>query len=187
MRKNLGSKPYLLPETVSIIATYNSDNSVNIMNAAWSMMSDYDKVTLCLSKTHLTTENILRNKDFTISAGTKDTVASCDYVGIVSGKDDVNKFKKSKFSVTKSEFVNAPIINELPLALECHLISYDEKSEILVAKIINVSVDEKIINKETSKIDISKAHILVFDPTSNNYFELGNVVAKAFNEGNKLK
>ncbi|MCI6789008.1 MAG: flavin reductase [Mollicutes bacterium] len=186
MRQNFNIKSFLVPEPVCIIATYNKDMSIDIMNAARAMMADFDKVCICLSKDHLTTENILRTKAFTLSAGTLDTVTSCDYVGIVSGKDEKNKLQKSLFHTVKSQLVNAPLIEELPLALECELINYDKEKELLFAKIVNVSVDQKIIDSN-GKIDLEKAKLICYDPTSSSYMEIGKRVAKAFNVGKKLK
>ncbi len=186
MRKNFGAKPYSTPQPVYIIATYNENGSVNAMNAAWGCMSDYTEITLFLSKNHKTVENILRTGAFTVSMANEKYVIACDYVGIVSGNKDSSKFEKAGFHATKSEFVNAPLINELEIAVECELMSYDEISERLVGKIINVSVDERALD-EKGNVDLSKVSPITFDPFNNAYIKLGQKVGNAFKDGMKLK
>lgn len=182
MRKNFGVKTYLYPQPVLIIATYNEDKTPNAMNAAWGGICDYDKISIALSS-HRTTDNILRNKAFTVSIGTKEMATACDYVGIVSGNKVPNKFANAGFTATRSENVDAPIINELPLTLECEFISFE--NEILIGKIVNVSADETILTD--GEIDVKKLNPIVFDPSAHNYIELGDVVGKAFKIGNLIK
>lgn len=185
MRKNLGIKGTLYPEPVLIIATYNEDDSPNAMNAAWGFVADYDKIGVILSKEHKTTKNILARKALTISIGTKATVVPCDYVGIVSGNDCPDKFAQSGFHASKSSFVDAPIIEELPLTYECELSSYDEEKELLLAKIVNVSAKEEILTG--GKVDPSKLQPISFDGFNHTYLELGDKVADAFKAGLALK
>ncbi len=183
MRKNFGVKTYLYPQPVLIIGSYDEFGKPNAMNAAWGGISDYDKISIALAK-HKTTTNIIKNKAFTVSIGTKKMLTSCDYVGLVSSNKVPNKFEKSGFTATKSEFVNAPIINELPLALECELVEYDDEKEILVGRIKNVSVDDSALTN--GEIDISKLDVIVFDPINHNYLLLGDIVGKAFDSGKAL-
>ncbi len=185
MRKNLGVKQLLYPQPVLMIATYDEHDVPDIMVAAWGSIADYDKVFISISKDHKTTKNILANKAFTISAAIKKFVVNEDYLGIVSANEKVDKVKHSSFTVTKSTFVNAPIIDELPLTLECELISYDETSEFLFGKIINVSCDESIL-KENGRIDVRKFEPLIFDPSNHRYYAFGEVVGSAFSDGEKL-
>ncbi len=185
MRKNLGIKGALYPEPVLIIATYNEDDSPNAMNAAWGFVADYDKIGVILSKEHKTTKNILARKALTISIGTKSTVIPCDYVGIESGNDCPDKFLRSGFRASKSPFVDAPIIEELPLTYECELFSYDEEKELLLAKIVNVSAKEEILT--AGKVDPKKLEPISFDGFNQTYLELGDKVADAFKAGLSLK
>ena len=126
MRKNFGAKSWLYPMPVLIIVTYDESGTPDAMNAAWGMISDTDKVTICLDASHKTVKNILAKKDFTVSMADAKNVIAADYVGIVSGNDVPDKLTKTGWNVTKSEFVDAPIFEELPMTLECKLISYDE-------------------------------------------------------------
>lgn len=186
MRKNFGAKPYTYPQPVFIIAAYGEDGTPNVMNAAWGGISEGKEISMCISAGHKTTKNILARKAFTVSMADADHVAACDYVGVVSGNNVPDKFAKAGFTATKSEFVDAPIINELAVAVECKLISYDKETSRLVGEIVNVSVDEKVLN-ESGKVDVAKAAPITFDPFNNTYVKLGDVVGNAFKDGIALK
>ncbi len=184
MRKDFGMRTWLFPEPVLIIATYNEDGSVNAMNAAWGGMYDDDKISLCLSKDHKTTENIKKRKAFTVAFATESTMIPCDYVGIVSGNDVPDKFSKAGFTASKSSFVDAPLINELPMAVECELCSAE--GEQIVGKIVNVSADESVLG-ENGKPDWRKLRPLIYDPVNFGYIGFGEEKGRAFSEGKKLK
>ena len=186
MRKNFGPKTMCYPMPVFIIGTYNADGTPNAMNAAWGGISEEREISICVSDDHKTTENFLARKAFTVSMATADTVVSCDYVGIVSGNDEPDKFRKAGFHATKSEFVDAPLIDELPMALECELISYDKESCRLVGRIVNVCADDSVLG-EDGKIDPAKLQPITYDSMSHTYRTLGPVVGRAFHDGTALK
>ena len=186
MRKNFGAKPILYPQPVLIIATYDENGTPDAMNAAWGGTAEEDKLFLCLSAGHKTTKNILKRKAFTVSVGTKDELVACDYVGVVSANDAPDKFQKTGWHTKKSEFVDAPVIEELPLTFECELESYDEDTCMLIGKVKNVSADESILN-EKGKVDAAKLSPITFDPVANAYLELGGKVGNAFRDGRQLK
>ena len=181
-RVDFGAKPLLLPMPVFIIGTYDENGVPNAMNAAWGTITDFQEITISLAP-HKTTENFAITGAFTVSMATEDTVTACDYVGIVSANDVPDKFAKAGFHATKSEKVNAPLIDELPMALECKVKSYED--DILIGEIVNVTADELVVTD--GKIDIQKLKPIAYDPTSNSYVTLGNVVGKAFSDGLKLK
>lgn len=188
MRKNFGVKPWTYPQPVLIVAAYDKDGKPNAMNAAWGGI-DYDnRINICLSADHKTTKNILDTKAFTISMATAEQVVACDYVGVVSGNKVDDKFAKAGFHATRSEFVNAPLIDELPMALECELVSYDDNPDQLhlVGRIVNVSADESILD-EKGKIDPQKLRPITFDPVHNDYLVVGEKVGNAFKDGLNLK
>lgn len=185
MRKNFGKKSWLYPMPVLIVAAYDEVGIPNAMNAAWGGIFTDETIGVCMSEGHKTTKNIRTTGAFTVSVATADTVTACDYVGLVSGNKEPDKFAKAGFTATKSQFVNAPIINELPMTLECELLSYDEESNHLVGRIVNISADEKILTD--GKIDVAKLRPITYDPIGYNYFELGTKVGNAFSEGKKLK
>ena len=174
------------PMPVFIIGTYNEDGTPNAMNAAWGGVTEEAQLTICVDAEHKTAENVLARKAFTVSMGTAKHVAACDYVGIVSGNKEPNKFAKAGFHATKSEFVDAPLIDELPMALECELISYDPESCHLVGKVINVCVDEAYLD-ESGKVDVAKLQPITFDPVHHSYLVLGEKVGQAFHDGLALK
>ena len=186
MRKNFGPKPMCYPMPVYIIGTYGADGVPNAMNAAWGGISEDTEISICISADHKTTENILARKAFTVSMATAQTLAACDYVGLVSGTKEPDKFAKAGFHATKSDFVDAPLIDELPMALECKLISYDPESCRLVGKILNVCADESILG-ENGKVDVSKLQPITYDPMNHHYLVLGEKVGQAFHDGLALK
>ena len=186
MRKNFGAKPMCYPMPVYIIGTYNADGTPNAMNAAWGGISEEKEISICVSAEHKTTENILTRKAFTVSMATAKYVTACDYVGVVSGNKEPDKFQKAGFHATKSEFVNAPLIDELPMTVECKLISYDPESCRLVGEIVNVSADESVLN-EDGKVDPAKLQPITYDPMNHHYLALGEKVGHAFKDGLALK
>lgn len=186
MRKNFGAKPWTYPQPVFIIATYDEDGRPDAMNAAWGGISDDTQISMCLSANHKTVKNILHRKAFTVSMADAEHVAACDYVGVVSGNNTPDKMEKAGFHVTKSDFVDAPVIDELPMAVECKLISYEEKTCRLVGEIVNVGIEERILT-EDGKVDMQKFFPIVFDPINNDYLKLGEKVGNAFSDGMKLK
>ena len=186
MRKNFGAKPMCYPMPVYIIGTYGADGTPNAMNAAWGGISEETEISICISADHKTTKNILSRKAFTVSMATAKYIAACDYVGIVSGSKVPDKFAKAGFHATKSEFVDAPLIDELPMALECEMISYDSESCRLVGRIVNASADESVLG-DNGKVDVSKLQPITFDPMNNHYLVLGEKVGQAFHDGVALK
>ena len=186
MRKNFGAKEMCYPMPVFIIGTYNADGTPNAMNAAWGGVTEEAQLTICVDAGHKTAENVVARKAFTVSMGTAQQVVACDYVGIVSGNKVPDKFAKAGFHATKSEFVDAPLIDELPMALECEMISYDPESCHLVGKVVNVCVDEAYLD-EKGKVDVAKLQPITFDPVYHSYLTLGEKVGQAFHDGLTLK
>ena len=185
MRKNFGAKAICYPMPVFIIGTYNEDGTPNAMNAAWGGISEEQEISICVDDRHKTAENLMARKAFTVSMATAQYLTACDYVGIVSGSEEPDKFRKAGFHAVKSEFVDAPLIEELPMALECEVVSYDAESNHLVGRIVNVSAEEKILTD--GKIDYRKLRPITYDPINHHYIELGEVVGNAFSDGKKLK
>lgn len=186
MRKNFGSKPMVYPMPVFIVASYDEKGIPDAMNAAWGGISEENEISMCLSPDHKTVKNILQTGFFTVSMADAAHVKECDYVGVVSANKVPDKFAKAGFHAIKSEFVNAPLIEELPMALECKMKSYDEESCRMVGEIINVSADERILD-EAGKIDVKKLNPITFDPVNNTYITLGDKVGKAFCDGLEIK
>lgn len=186
MRKNFGAKPYTYPQPVFIVASYDENGTPDAMNAAWGGISDDTQLSLCLSAGHKTVKNIQKRGAFTVSMATAAYVVACDYVGIVSANDEPKKLEIAGLHAVKSDFVDAPLLDELPMALECKLISYDAETCRLVGEIVNVSADESILG-ENGKIDPEKLDPITFDPVNGTYLRLGEKVGNAFRDGLQLK
>jgi len=186
MRKNFGSQSWLYPMPVLIIATYNEDGSPNAMKAAWGGIHDTNQVGVCIDPSHKTAKNLLARKAFTVSVGDAAHVVECDYLGIASGNKVADKFAKAGFHAEKSEFVDAPMISELPFTLECRLVSYDAETGCAVGNIVNVSADERILGGD-GKVDPAKFEPITFDPVHHLYRKLGEAVGTAFKDGLKLR
>ena len=186
MRKNFGAKAMCYPMPVFIIGTYNEDGTPNLMNAAWGGISEEKEISICVDSSHKTAQNLMARRAFTVSMATAQTVVACDYVGIVSGNKEPNKFAKTGFHATASEFVDAPLFDELPMALECKVISYDTESCRLVGKIVNVCADESVLDAD-GKIDVAKLRPITYDSMHHRYIALGETAGRAFHDGTALK
>lgn len=186
MRKDFGAKPITYPQPVLIIAAYGQGGIPDAMEAAWGGISDEKEISICISAGHKTTKNILAKGAFTVSMADVEHVVECDYLGIVSANDVPDKFARAGFHATRSKFVDAPLIDELPMAVECKLISYDKHSCRLVGEIVNVCADEGVLNAE-GKIDPAKLRPITLDPMNNAYLVVGEKVGNAFQDGKKLK
>ena len=185
MRKNFGVKSWFYPLPVLIIGTYNEDGTADAMNAAWGGLYDSNKVVLCLSQGHKTTANIKAKGAFTVSFADAAHVVPADYVGMVSGNREPNKWERSGFHATKSDFVNAPLIDELPVAMECNFIGFNEEGNV-IGQIVNVSIDQSVLDG-AGQLDLGKFRPIAFDPVHNGYHVLGERVGNAFQDGAALK
>ena len=187
MRKKLNLTEGIFPLPVLMVAAYNEDGSVNVMNAAWGTMQERGNVALVLSEGHKTVKDIKARGAFTVSIADADHVVEADYFGVVSGNDTPDKFKASGLTATKAETVDAPVINEFPLCLECEFIEYqnNEYGCGVIGKVVNVTADEKVI--VDGKIDMALVNAIAFDPYTHGYYRVGERVGEAFKDGLKLK
>ena len=184
MRKHFESNPWFFPLPVLIIGTYDQEGKADAMNAAWGGLYDRDKVVLCLSAGHKTTRNIKAKGAFTVSFADAAHVVEADYVGLVSANQEPDKLKKAGLHATRSDTVDAPLIDEFPLTLECKLLKVNEDGNI-IGQIVGISADEKILTD--GKPDPAKLEAISFDPCDNTYVKMGETVGKAFQDGGKLK
>ena len=178
-----GKKTGLTPEGVFIIGTYDENGTPNAMNAAWGMQSDEGEITLMLAK-HQTTRNFEKTGAFTVAFGTADTMRICDYFGVESGAK-VNKIEKAGCHVHRAAHVNAPVIEEFPVTLECRVRSWDTDTGYLIGEIVAAQADERVLTD--GKIDLGKVQPIIFDPFMNTYRVVGGVVGAAFHDGLALK
>lgn len=184
MRKNFGVKTYLFPQPVMIIASYDENGNPDAMNAAWGGICGHNRIMFDLGS-HQTTDNILKTGAFTVACGDSEHVTECDYVGIVSARDVPDKLKTAGFETIKSDYVNAPVITNLPVTLECKLDKVIDGS-IFIGEIINVSADEKYLG-EDGLPNLSKFTPISFEPVHHKYNVTGETLGNAFSDGNRLK
>ena len=184
MKKNIKTTEAIFPMPVLMIATYNDDNTINVMNAAWGTMFERDQVILNLTESHKTVKNIRKRRAFTVSLADAKNVKAADYFGMVSGNNVDNKFANSGLTATKSENVDAPIINEFPICMECELLD-DESNWGIVGKVVNVSANEEVLNGDN--VDINLLEAIAFDPYTHGYYKVSERVGNAFKDGLELK
>lgn len=184
MTKDFGVKPYLFPMPTYMIGTYNEDESVDVMMMAWGGICATDMVALNLEEDHKTVANLKARKAFTLAVPGVDTLEASDFLGIASSNQMADKFERSGLHATKSNRVDAPVITEYPLTLECEVVEMQDQPYGLrvLGKIVNVIADEKILD-EKGKIDAGKIQAFAFDQMQNGYYGIGDKVGKAWNSG----
>ncbi len=187
MRTKLNITEGIFPMPVLMVATYNEDGSVNVMNAAWGTMQSRGTVALNLTETHKTVKNIKARKAFTVSIADAAHLVEADYFGVESGNKVNDKFERSGLTASKAENVDAPVINEFPLCLECEFIEYqhNDYGVGVIGKVVNVTADEHVM--VDGKLDMSLVNAIAFDPYTHGYYKVTERVGEAFKDGLKLK
>lgn len=187
MRVKLDQTEGIFPMPVLMVATYNEDGSVNVMNAAWGTMQERGTVALNLTESHKTVKNIKARKAFTVSIADAAHVAEADYFGVVSGNRETKKFEKSGLTADKAETVDAPVIREFPLCLECEFLEYqsNEYGVGVIGKVVSITADESVM--VDGKIDMTLVNAIAFDPYTHGYYKVTERVGEAFQDGMQLK
>lgn len=187
MREKLKITEGIFPMPVLMIATYNEDGSVNVMNAAWGTMQERDTVALNLTESHKTVKNIKARGAFTVSIADAAHVAQADYFGVDSGNKVADKLAKSGLTASKAETVDAPVINEFPLCLECEFIEYQDNKYGcgVIGKVVNITADESVL--VDGRLDMSLVNAIAFDPYTHGYYKVTERVGEAFKDGLKLR
>ena len=185
MKKEIKTVPALFPMPVILIATYNEDGSVDVMNAAWGCAYDMNQLYLCISSTHKTFKNIKRNGGFTVTLGDERHIVESDYVGMVSANNTKDKFEKTGLKAHKSEKVNAPILDDFPICMECTPASINDDDGV-IANIVRLSVDEEYLD-ENGHVNVPKLGVIAYDPFGHGYYVVKEKVGQAFHDGMKLK
>ena len=186
--KSFGQKPWMLPQPVLLIGTYDKRRKPNAMNAAWGGQWDAKEIMIAMGA-HATTENLNRCPDFTVAFATRQTMVAADFVGLVSAKNDADKMAKAGWNCEKAGHVNAPVFTDFPMTLECRIKEkIDESAEgyYIVAEIVNILVDESYLAKD-GKPDVEKMQLITFDPVHHGYMSLGTTVGQAFSAGKALR
>ncbi len=186
MLKDLGVKPYVFPMPVLMIATYDENGKVDVMNMAWGGICDEDKVALNITETHKTAINIKKRGAFTLSIADIPHIKEADYFGIASANDTADKFERSGLHAHRSERVDAPVVEEFPLTLECKVIElqHPEGGFRVLGRIVNVLADEKVLSG--GNVDPTKLNAFVFDQFGGDYYAIGKKVGKAWDAGAAL-
>jgi len=187
MKKQITTTEAIFPMPVLLISTFNEDGTVNVMNAAWGTMVERDVVALNLTETHKTVQNIKARGGFVVHIADAKHVKEADYFGVVSGNKEKDKFAKSGMTYEKSGLVDAPVINELPIALECKFIEYQsgETGLGVIGKVLRTSVEEA--NMKDGKVDVDSLEAIAFDPYTHGYYKVGGRVGNAFSDGLNIK
>lgn len=187
--KSFGSKPWLVPQPVLVIGTYNSEGEANAMNAAWGGTWDMHEIIISMGS-HATTENLeLNNGEFTVAFATADTMIAADYVGIVSAKNVPEKMAKTGWTIEKAPNVCAPVFKEFPMTMECRIKQKIDESAtgyFLVAEVVNVLCNEEFLNEDGNP-DVEKMNLISFDPICHRYVKIGDAIGAAFACGKELK
>ena len=187
MKKNLGVVQAVYPMPVLMVAAYDENGKVNVMNAAWGMICNTDRIALFIDEDHKTTQNLLKTRAFTVALADRDHMDVADFFGIATGNKMTDKFERTGYHAVKSEFVNAPIIEEFPVVMECELaeVSSTESFYAIVGKIVNTAAEERVLS-ENGKVDPAKLNALIFDQFQSGYYISGERVGKAWNAGKEL-
>ena len=184
MMKDFGVKPYLYPMPTYMIGTYNEDDTVDVMMMAWGGICAEDMVALNLEEDHKTVANLKARKAFTLSVPCADTMKESDFFGIASANKVADRFARSGLHAEKSSRVDAPIVTEYPLTLECEVVEFQDQPYGLrvLGKIVNVLADEKVLD-EKGKIDAAKLNAFAFDQMRSGYYAMGEKIGQAWNAG----
>ena len=187
MKINLGVKPYLFPMPVLMIATYGEDDRVNVMNMAWGGICDDNKVALNISDTHKTAANLRARRAFTISVADIDHLEAADYFGMVSGNKVPDKFEHSGLHAVPSERVEAPVVTEFPLTIECRVVDMKTTDGTMraVGEIVNVMVEDTALD-ERGRVDPLKLNAFLFDAFQSGYYAIGEKVGQAWKSGAEI-
>ena len=184
MKKDLGPVPAVYPMPVLMVASYDENEKVNVMNAAWGQICDDDKIILFIGEGKKTWLNIKASRAFTVALADKDHMAAADFFGIASGNRISDKFERTGFHAVKSDRVHAPIIEEFPVVMECELLEFLHTDYVdgIVGRIVNVKAEEAVLG-ENGKVDPSRLNALMFDQFQNGYYVTGEKVGMAWNAG----
>ncbi len=184
MKKDFGVQPYLFPMPTYMIGTYNEDGTVDEMMMAWGGICAEDMVALNLEAAHKTVANIRARGAFTLAIPGTDTLEASDFFGIATANKMADKFERTGLHAVKSSRVDAPVIEEYPVTLECTVVKMEDEPYGLrvLGRIENVLADEKVLD-EKGKIDAGKLNAFLFDQMQNGYYAVGEKIGQAWHSG----
>lgn len=181
-RINIGAKPYVMPMPVLMISSYDGNGIPCAMVAVWGGISNERELSVTVAPRRHTLKGILERGAFTVSMAEREQLVACDYLGVTTANKVEDKFERSGLHAVKSEFVDAPLIEELAFAVECRVKSYDPETWRLVGEIVNVSLDERILG-EKNKVSFDKFNPLVYDWMNMIYLTVGEKAGNAYRDG----
>ena len=184
MKKNLGIVQAVYPMPVLMVAAYDENGKVNVMNAAWGMICNADRIALFIDEDHRTTQNLLKTKAFTVALADRAHMDVADFFGIATGNKMKDKFERTGYHAVRSARVNAPVIEEFPVVMECELaeVTSTDSFYAIVGRIVNTAAEESVLS-ENGKVDPAKLDALIFDQFQHGYYVTGEKVGQAWNAG----
>lgn len=183
-KKDLGVKPYTFPMPTLMIGTYNENGSVDVMMMAWGGICAENMVALNLEADHKTVANLRNRKAFTLAVPSAETIKASDFFGIATANKMSDKFARSGLHAVKSDKVDAPVITEYPLTMECTVEKFEDEPYGLrvLGRIVNTIADESVLD-ENGKVDAGKLHAFAFDQMQNGFYAVDRKIGKAWNAG----
>jgi len=184
MKKDIGLVQAVYPMPVLMVAAYDANGKVNAMNVAWGQICDDDKIILFIGEGKKTWLNIQESKAFTVALADQAHMKEADFFGIASGNKINDKFERTGLHAVKSDKVNAPIIEEFPVVMECELLEFLKTEYVsgIVGRIVNVKAEESVLD-EKGKVEVEKTGAIMFDQFKHGYYLTGEKVGMAWNAG----
>ena len=187
MKKNIGPELGIYPTPVVVVGTYDENDKPNLITLAWVGVccSEPPSVQISIRKNRHTYAAIVARKVFSVNVPSAKYIVETDYVGVASGKD-VNKFDVTKLTPVRGEMIDAPMVMEFPVSMECrltHTLSLGTH-DLFVGEIVACWVEDTVLG-ENGKPDPQKIDPPVFT-TDGRYFGLGGFIAASHNVGKKL-
>jgi len=158
-----GTMIYPLPAVM--VSCGANEDEYNILTIAWTgtICSDPPMCYISVRKSRYSYEIIKRNMQFVINLTNKNLVYATDWCGVKSGRN-VKKFTEMKLTAQKALVVNAPLIAESPLCIECEVKQIIQlgSHDMFIAQVVAVSADEQYLNAETGEFELEKAKLIAY-------------------------
>lgn len=172
-----GTLIYPLPAAMVSVGAHPDE--FNIITVSWlgTICSDPAMCYISVRSSRYSYDILKRNGEFVINLTNEELAKATDWCGVKSGKD-VNKFKEMSLTPQKASVVNAPVIGEAPLSIECrvkeviHLGSHD----MFIADVVNIQADERFIDEKTGAFAMDKAKLIAY--SHGHYYKIGEEIGK---------
>lgn len=171
-----GNMLYPIPAVLVTVADKKGND--NVLTIAWTgtVCSDPAMVYISVRPSRHSYPMLKETGEFVINLTTKDLAFATDYCGVKSGKKE-DKFEAMNLTKEKAKFVNAPLIKESPVNIECEVTQIIPcgSHDMFLAKVLCVHADEQYMD-ETGRFDLSKANPLVY--SHGQYYAIGEHIGK---------